>query len=391
MTTSQQADTASPVDVAIGLLAFGSTLYFSSNAVLLLVLALLALTGKPRLGQRPELLLVFGFVGLALANLAAHLSDFDSARHASSPAVLLVAVAAALAPCMRLPAIRVFVLCVCVEVLVGCLEYATGKVALTSAQAGLAAQDLSLESELLYDLRVFGLSANSSLLAEKVFISALLTLSTPALFQRRWPALALMAVGYYISFNRTAIACTALFLLLLLMGQRLRWWHAFLGLVALTGLLAGAWAFREELLFQFTRGSGDELSYSELSRLYFWERSLATIIDDPLFGNGSRTFRVEDLVTGDPQHAHNSFLMIFATHGVIAPLLLLAYIVRLAHRDNWKMLVGFMAFSVTQYFVFWNLSVPDLFLFWLLRPRAFDQPPVPAVVSQPTPQAPSPA
>jgi hypothetical protein len=59
-------------------------------------------------------------------------------------------------------------------------------------------------------------------------------------------------------------------------------------------------------------------------------------------------------------------MMLFATHGLVAPLLLLGYIACRLNRDNWRPAAAFFAFSLTQYFVFWNLSVPDLILFWLL-------------------------
>lgn len=355
-----------PVDMAVGLLMYASTLFFSSNAVLLSVLVLLAATRRLWLQARPELVLVAGFSLLALLNVALHLPQFDFARHGSSPSVLLVAVSAALAPLIRTHSLRVFIICSCIEAVVGAIQYLTGSVALTSAQAGLANQDLNLDSELLYDLRVFGLSANSSVLAEKVFIATILTLSLPQLFQHRWIVIASLSVGLYVSFNRTAILCTALFLLLRFVAGRPGWRQVLMG-IAVAGAIAGLVALNwDAVLMQLTRGSLDELSYSELSRLYFWERSIETIAEDPLFGNGSLTFRVEDPVTGLPQHAHNSLLMLFATHGVVAPLLLLGYIALRLNRDNWRPVAAFFAFSLTQYFVFWNLSVPDLVLFWLL-------------------------
>jgi hypothetical protein len=372
-----------PADVAVGLLMYASTLFFSSNAVLLGVLLLLAGTRKPRLQERPELLLVAGFSVFALLNVALHLPQLDFARHASSPSVLIVTVSAALAPLMRRCSLRVFIVCTCIEALVGCFEYATGSVALTSVQAGLADQDLSLDSELLYDLRVFGLSANSSLLAEKVFISTILTLSVPGLFRRRWLPLALLGAGLYVSFNRTAILCTVLFLLLNALSRRLNWRQVVIGLVVVAGIAGLVVTHWEEVLVQVTRGSGDELSHSELSRLYFWERSLETIAENPLFGNGSLTFRVDDPVTGLPQHAHNSFMMLFATHGVVVPLLLLGYIALRLNKDNWRAVVAFFAFSLTQYFVFWNLSVPDMVLFWLLGQSSHRRQTTPSTAAPP--------
>lgn len=362
---AREAPSDNALDLAVGVLMYGSTLYFASNALLLPALALLAL--RTRLSWRDSpLLLVWLFSLAALANLVLHLDQFDPGQHSSAMAVVLVAVSATLAPSMSPRSLKVFVVLTCLEVLVGAFEYATGKVALTAGQAARAGQELSLDSDLLYDLRVFGLSANSSLLAEKVFLSFAIVMAMPGMFRsRHWP-LALLAAGLFLSFNRTAILCTALLSLLYVLSGRLRAGRMLLlALVIGAGALAAA-QYWDELLVQATRGSVDELSYSELSRLYFWERSLEVVQADPLFGNGSLTFRIEDPVTGIPQHAHNSLAMILATHGLIAPAFLLAYIALRTGSHNWRPLVGFAAFSLTQYFVFWNLSVPDLVMFWFL-------------------------
>jgi hypothetical protein len=371
-------------DAAVGLLLYSSTLYFASNAVLLVVLGMLALRVRLTKGDG-DLALVWLFALLALVNVLLHFGRFDLEQHASSVAVVLVALSATLAPTIAPRALRVFVALTCFEVLVGAFEYLNGSVALTAGQAARAGQELSLDSELLYDLRVFGLSANSSLLAEKVFISIVLVLSLPGLLRRRLPVLALLAAGLFLSFNRTAILCSALFALLHLLSGRLRARHLLAVAVLAAGAALAALQYQEALLLQFTRGSVDELSYSELSRLHFWERSLEVLLADPLLGNGSLTFRIEDPVTGIPQHAHNSLAMLFATHGLLAPLALLAYIALRTGRHNWRALLAFAAFSMTQYFVFWNLSVPDLLMFWLLGRHA------PAALAATRPSAAPPA
>jgi O-antigen ligase len=355
-------------DAAAGTLLFASTLYFASNALILGVLALLLLRHRVVVLDS-SLLFVAAFSLLALINLALHLPAFDAAQHGSAPAVLLVAVCAALAPALTRGALKVFVLWTCLEVGVGVVEYLSGQVALTAAQSELASQDIALDSDLLYDLRVFGLSANSSLLAEKVFLSIALVLGLAGLFRLPALVLAVLAAGLFVSFNRTAIACTVLLLLLSLRPSRLGLGRSLLLLLLTAAAAAWLAANVETVLLQFARGNLGELSYSELSRLYFWERSLEVIAQAPLTGNGSLTFRIEDLVTGVPQHAHNSFLMLAATHGLLPAAFMLAYVLVRTNRTNWRIVVAFMAFSATQYFVFWNLSVPDMMLFWWLAQR----------------------
>ncbi len=360
-------------DVCIGLLLYASTLYFTSNVLLLLPLFMLVLRPQP-LQQQASLLLVALFSLVALLNLAFHMQAFEPSRHGSSLAVVLVVMVALLAPAVPPKALKVFVIATCLEVLVGALEYQMGQVALTAGQGELANQELSLDSALLYDLRVFGLSANSSLLAEKIFISLLLTLALPGLFRRRWLPLLLLALGLYLSFNRTAIVCTLIFVLLSLRRRHFSSLRLAVGGAALLAITALLLLNLDDLIVQFTRGSVDELSHSELSRLYFWAKSLELISESPFFGNGSLTFRVEDFVTGLPQHTHNSFLMLAATHGLLPAALLLSYVLINLSRFNWRVVLVMLLFSLTQYFVFWNLSVPDIVLYWFLRQRLGNQP-----------------
>lgn len=351
-------------DLAIGGLMYLSTLYFASNTVLLAVLALIAFS-DPKRKLKNDLVLVWAFALLAWINIVLHLGSFDSSRHSSAPAVVLVALTAMLAPGLRVPAFKIFVLLTCGEIAIGAYEYAMGQVALTEAQASIANQELAAESLLLYDNRVFGLSSNSSVFAEKIFLSLLLLVAVPDMFKRRAVPLLIVAAGLFFSFNRTAITSTLFLLVLLATAGRLSWRNLALGagVVAVVGVVIAV--NMDTLVLQFMRG-GDELSHSELSRLYFWQRALELLSEDPFFGNGSLTFRVEDFVTGLPQHTHNSFLMLFTTHGLLVPLPLVAYILLKLRATNWRVVTAMFSFSLTQYFVFWNLSVPDIVFFYFL-------------------------
>lgn len=341
-----------------------STLYFASNAVLLLVLALIVFSDL-RSKFKSNLVLVWIFALLALVNLFLHLEAFDSSRHGSSLAVVLVAFMATLSPGIRMPAFKVFVLLTCSEIAVGAYEYAIGQVALTEAQAAMANQELAAESLLLYDNRVFGLSANSSIFAEKIFLSLLLVVAVPDMFKFRTVPLLFIAAGLFFSFNRTAILSTLIFLVLLATACRMNWRTLVLGTGVIVAVGAAIAINIDNLVLQFARG-GSELSHSELSRFYFWQKALGLLSQNPLLGNGSLTFRVEDFVTGMPQHTHNSFLMLFATHGFLVSLPLVAYILLRVRASNWRVLVAIFSFSQTQYFIFWNLSVPDIVFFYFL-------------------------
>jgi hypothetical protein len=279
--------------------------------------------------------------------------------------VVLIALTATLAPGIRVPAFKVFVLLTCGEIAIGAYQYAIGQVALTETQAARANQELASESLLLYDNRVFGLSANSSIFAEKIFLSLLLVMAVPAMFKHRTVPLLFIAAGLFFSFNRTAIISTLIFLVLLATAGRMNWRALVLSAGAIAAVGAVIAVNMDTLVLQFMRG-GDELSHSELSRLYFWQKALELLSEYPFFGNGSLTFRVEDFVTGLPQHTHNSFLMLLATHGLLVSLPLVTYILLKVRASNWRVLAAMFSFSLTQYFVFWNLSVPDIVFFYFL-------------------------
>lgn len=352
-------------DLLVGLLIYISTLFFASNAVLVLVLLVLALQGKNTIWKSDFIFLAI-FVLLAFFNIVIHINEFDASRHISSLAVPLVFFMALLAPKINDSALKLFVVLTCFEVLVGIYEFQLGQVAIFASQVDSANQQMSYDSDYLYDLRVYGLSANSSILAEKIFLSILLVFYFKNSLRYFFVICCILGLGLFVTFNRTTIIVTIFFLCLVYLSGRVsarKIFFASLFLIFVSLIISANWDF---LLLQFARGSVGELSHSELSRIYFWEKSFDHLISSPLFGNGSLTYRVFSPEVGNFQHAHNSLIMIFSTHGLFIPLFLLAYIFKRSLSSDLRILLAFFAYSITQYFVFWNLSVPDLLFFWFL-------------------------
>lgn len=357
-----------PVDVRgvlCGLSAYAATLYFSSNAWLLVTLAILAIDSR-RYRVSWLTLLPLAFAVGAIANIFSNIVTFDPSLHSSSLAVVLIPIVAFLAPRMPRAAWTTFVGLTVVEIFVGLAEFSLGRVALFESQAAAANQELSLDSLFVYDRRVFGLSSNSSVLAEKIFICAMLC--GLGLVPKKWlpHCVAALLIGLYITFNRTTMIVCGLYAALLAwpwIKSRPRNFAMACGVLA--AAIAVVASNLDEILLQVFRG-GEGLSYSELSRFYFWEVGAEKLLSHPLIGNGSLTWRVEDLVTGQYQHAHNSFVMLFVTHGAPLALTILTYVTLRARKAIAPELIAIAAYSMTQYFVFWNLSAPDLFLYWLL-------------------------
>jgi O-antigen ligase len=314
---------------------------------------------------KASLALPIAFALIGFFNLIIHLPDFDVRRQASSFAIFLIPVMAIFAPTIRDQALKIFVLLVCIEVGVGFYEYCIDQVALFSGQIAKAGLSLYSNSDLLYETRVFGLSNNSSVFAEKIFIALLLLVAKPELLSRSKFVNIILLVGLVITFNRTAILAVLVFYILHFFTSpskvTARWKFSVFLLIGVATLFFDMQFFE----YQFLRG-GDTLSGSELRRFDLWSTAWQYISQHPLWGNGSLTFRMYEYVSGHYQHAHNSFLMLVATHGLVASLFLFSYIGTNINSGNWRVIVTFLAFSMTQYFIFWNLSVPDLMFYWML-------------------------
>gem|GEM_PF-5367491 len=356
-------------DVAIGVLMFVSTLYFASNAVLLGVLILLVFRSGT-LKPSADVLLIFVFSLFALVNIFFHLDKFYFSQHASSFAVVLIPIVAILAPRLRVTSLKIFVILTCCEVVVGIYEIYIGQIALTTAQADLTELRMNAESMLLYNMRVLGLSNNSSVLAEKIFLSFLLLSAAPCMFKSRLVPLFFLVVGLVITFNRTAIIASFFLIFLVVVVRKGNLKR--LPMILAMGLILGVLFFIsfEIIKDQFTRGTGG-LTGSELSRFYYWQQGVILLLENPLMGNGSLTFRIIDPATGTLQHAHNSFLSFTATHGVLTSLPFFLYVLLNIRKENWKFIISVFVFSIFQYFIFWNISVSDLILFWLLGSQYF--------------------
>lgn len=363
------------IDAAIGFSIYFSTLYVTSNIILLITFILLFIFCSHKITSSH--LLVLGFVGLALINIMLHLGNFSFEAHSSSFAVALVFIAAVLAPNLPKRSIRIFVLFVLVEILVGFYELSQGTVALTEYQASLAYQNLSYSSTLLYDIRVFGLSANSSVFAEKIFVAFIFFYMAGKKSPLRLPVYLMLVAGLIITFNRTAIVSIIFFIALLSIINYRSFFHKpgflFIAICVISAASFSYLYYYDEILNQLFRGNTGSLSNSELTRLSFWQYALQILGENPFSGNGSLTFRILDDY-GILQHAHNSYIMVLVTHGVLIPIMLFLYVVLGIRKTTVAPILSVLAFSSAQYFIFWNLSVPDILLFWLVGQSYTNEP-----------------
>ncbi|GAB4377084.1 MAG: hypothetical protein Kow0075_05060 [Salibacteraceae bacterium] len=309
-----------------------------------------------------NILLFFFIVLISAINWAMHI---DRANDATDfvPLFALMPLSLLCGAFMRASDIKWLVLFIAFESLVGVLEFVSG---VPSFIPGVADELInSTTSSLLYYRRAYGLSANSSILAVKCFI-ALLFLSHYKLRFRGWRVASLLVwLGILVTFNRSVIFAVLAYYLLksvydAVFVHRSFRNHVVLLIAVCAALLifsALAIYFADEIVQQFTRGKGLDLS----GRDKIWSFYSEFILKNPIWGNG-----MQKLFTPEGKHAHNSFLQSLASNGLIVTLLLLWFVFRNITLRNAAAVLSIILYSMTQYGIFWGISLLDIALFAFL-------------------------
>jgi len=221
------------------------------------------------------------------------------------------------------------------------------------------------ELMLLYN-RPYGLSANSSNAASKLFIFFILTdLFFPKnkllMYMKPFGVIAMILI-----FNRTAMFCYFIYLSLKwcvrLASTKLTKINYFVIISSIFILLFIGIQFYDIIEFQLTGGTEKfrSLSYREI----IWKDFISNIYANPLLGNNSFKLKVEFM--GRMMHAHNSFLQVLATNGVIIFLLYLLMTIINLNKKNIIYVLPVLLFSMTQYSLFWGISIEDITFFTIL-------------------------
>jgi len=305
---------------------------------------------------------------------------------------------------------RFVLILICIEVLVGIVEY------FFNLRSFMGCNNVITDKSLLYNSRIFGLSSNSSVLAIKIMVGFVLIDYTEWARKCSYPVRFMLFIGLILTFNRTVLVALAVYwalllvkLLFCLIGQRKKVnFKRNLPLqVALFSLLLMA-VLGPAISYQFTRGGKEmdsldtrlyrnqtalscaemhapelqtpqeaknkhveklmgNLGSVELSgRKLIWYNFLHNIVEKPLFGNGSDKLYFRSWQPRKQQfaliHAHNSFLELLATNGIVIFALYMLLYVLLLNRYNWLPLIAFGIYSLGQYGIFWGMSFLDVFL-----------------------------
>lgn len=267
--------------------------------------------------------------------------------------------------------IKYVIIFICVETVVALIEFFYN---VPTFFPNLVTSDLTKYygyKGLLYYSRAFGMSNNSSELAYKIFISLLLidTIDFKVSFKRI--LFIIFSFGILVTFNRSVILSLIVFYFFKTLSNILRiikidlrkiprvyFIYFFLTLILIILLLY----YFNYIKLQFTRGISFKIDTFKRNEIFNYFYNF--ILSHPFFGNGS--FKLFYLFQNKFYHAHNSFLQIIATNGIIISLLYFTLLFRNVNKNNFNYILSIIVLSLTQYAIFWGISILDIFTFYFL-------------------------
>lgn len=313
-----------------------------------------------------------------------------------------------------------FIILIILEVFVCIIEYLFGvRSFFISTEENVIIQS----KELLYDSRVYGLSSNSSIIGLKLFCAFLL-LGLANFSRRNFYIIAFfLSLGILFTFNRAVIVALLLFFFLLfvqhLIAYRLNWRKLIKSQFFVISLmvLVVVLIFNKQFSYQFSRGGSVEIDTtltkseeeilakdiaceddfakdktkaipfretyeitdggpftklflgktSEINasgRDLIWANYTSFIENHVWFGNGSNKLMLRQCnpKSGNYEliHAHNSFLMLLATNGLLIFILRIVWMLFLWERKNTILIITVLIYSMFQYGIFWGFSLLDV-------------------------------
>ena len=370
--------------------------------------------------------LVLGFVLLAGVNKIVN-GDIFCLKDYYAPFLLLPVLLFCSRYFYTVRTFKVFIAFVIIQTVLGLIQYISND---RSLILPLSDDTLITSKSLLYDSRVFGLTVNSSIYSLHILIAFLFLPS--ALYKRLhyWIIFFVLLLGMLLSFGRAVVLMVVFFFAATLL--QLIWKHR----KELKRMFrfsrfqdTAISAFIVILLFltpwmrdNMSRGGASEhieynnepyswdtipLSCAEQhafplkesteldtttvlsknflrltekintsGRKLIWLNYVNHLSQYPWTGNGSNKlmFRIVHPKTKKVVlvHAHNSYFMIFGTHGFILGTLFIGLLVVWWKRKNFILLLTLCCYSFLQYGIFWGLSLIDIvFMSALLFPFNF--------------------
>lgn len=312
-------------------------------------------------------------IGFSVVNRLFHLRImFQNSDYIPYQLLFIITVLTSLV--IRPDDIKIFVIFVVIESLVGIAEYAANVTTFFPNETKEGVFNTSYN--LFYYKRVFGLCSNSSTFAIKLLFGIILV--DYVAFSKKWKylSISIMAIAIFCTFNRTVVLSLLFYAALLWYSEFLSFINKILKLkittkhiiflcisiVGFTILIIFAIKYQTQIINQFTRSSG-KLDLS--NRQVVWKMHMDYFLDHPLFGNGSYKYAVP-FIHEAPSHAHNSFIQLLSTNGLLITLLYLTIFIVGISQKNYKIILTIILISFFQHILFWGISNEDIFFYMFL-------------------------
>jgi len=217
-------------------------------------------------------------------------------------------------------------------------------------------------SDLLYYKRVYGLSPTVSVLSQKILCGIVLVFYLKKFPWRKY-CIAILLIALIMSFGRTSMLATAVFICLYyLINQRNMKLKYKVLLVTLTLCIIYYVSINIDSIFsQLFRGR-DELDISGRDNIF--ATYLEYIERNWMFGNFFE--KIYFFISGRSYHAHNSYLQMIATMGIPSFVLFILYLFKIINKAKIIYLLPFFIFSLSQYGLFWGCSLFDIIFYILI-------------------------
>lgn len=314
--------------------------------------------------------------------------------------------------------IRTFLVLILCEIIIGLFEYIYG---IRSFVLPFSQELLISDKSLLYNSRIYGLSVSSSVFAVKLFCTLIL-LGKAGLKKRYFYIVAgVIILGIILTFNRAVILASLfmffsyLFVYFIRFKFRLRKLFQFEYFNLFLVLILFVTVFHSEVYYQFSRGESVEVNiekdnvdnvkekidlseevhifkeekelkdekgrlskffvgktsrFNASGRSLIWANYAWYIENNLIFGNGSDKLLLSQYMEKKGEyeklHAHNSFLMLLSTNGLIITLLYIVWYFLLWKGKNFLIILSVLLYSSVQYGIFWGISFLDIVFVSLL-------------------------
>ncbi len=319
---------------------------------------------------------------------------------------------------------KTLIFIICIEVLVSFIEYLFN---VRTFFLDKTHGNIILTKDLLYDSRVFGLSANSSIIAMKLFCGLLLVELAMMKSWYKWFARIVLIVGLILTFNRAVLVAIFVFWTLYAIYFAIK--NRKQSVIVIKRIFSPFIFFfllfycfsNHSFLYQFSRGESvdEKLKYEYQSkeivllkdltqdcasrhaiemkegndlkttgffshlflktisgintsgRAVIWLNYFSFIDQHILFGNGSDKLMLKTVNQDEKKidliHAHNSFIELLATNGALLSGFFLVILAVMWKKRNFILLITIVLYSLFQYGIFWGFSFLDvIFMGFLL-------------------------